>query len=55
MNKFIIMALLGLSACTDSSTTIDTLTKAEFEDIKITGWDALSCSEEDFYHTGFSA
>ena len=48
-------ATTGLSACTDAGGATQTLEKSGFENVQITGYNFLACSEDDFYHTGFKA
>ena len=45
----------ALMACSDEGAAKDSLVKAGFEDIKITGYSPLSCGEDDFSSTGFTA
>ena len=47
--------LLFISACTDQKGAIKNLQDLGFTDIEITGYRAFSCSEDDFYRTGFKA
>ena len=57
MNKIILASILAvfMSGCTDENTAIKTLDDAGFSEVRMTGWNAFSCSEDDFYHTGFIA
>jgi hypothetical protein len=58
MRLAIIIIVLGavfLSGCTTESSTVETLEKAGFTDIETQGWDALGCSDDDFYSTKFTA
>lgn len=51
----ILAALLALAACTDSDGARKALEGAGYSDIKMTGYNAFSCSEDDQYKTGFIA
>jgi len=44
-----------ISGCTNRTDAERALKAEGFKDIKITGYDWFSCSEDDFYHTGFEA
>lgn len=56
MKKFIIMlALLGLVGCTNEKAAIKALDGAGYSNIRITGYKFFGCSEDDLYHTGFTA
>lgn len=54
LKRIIFIAILFIG-CTDSSSSRETLQKAGFTDITITGWSPFSCGEDDTYSTGFSA
>lgn len=54
MRALVMFALLAVS-CTDADAALDTLDKAGFTDVSLTGWKPMSCSEEDFSSTGFAA
>ena len=47
--------VFSLNGCTSKSDTEDALYKSGYEDVVITGWNPFSCSEDDFYKTGFTA
>jgi len=53
------MTLVGciclLSGCTDASKATSVLTAQGYKEIQITGYNFFACSDDDFYHTGFSA
>lgn len=49
---FIMLALMGCSA---PDTSEEALHKAGFTDVEITGWEPLTCSEDDTFSTGFRA
>lgn len=50
------MLVLGsLTACTDVDTTTRTLEAQGFKDVKTEGYSLFGCSEEDFFHTKFTA
>jgi len=50
-----VTAMLGLSGCTSQSDAERALKSTGHTDIQMTGYNFLACSEDDFYHTGFSA
>ena len=43
------------TGCTSQSDAERALKAEGYENIQMTGYNILSCSEDDFYHTGFSA
>lgn len=43
------------SNCTDEDATRDTLRKAGYKNIQITGYKPFQCGEDDRYSTGFTA
>lgn len=49
------VASLALAACSDEGAAKESLVKAGFEDIEITGYSPLSCGKDDFSSTGFKA
>ena len=51
----IIVGLMLFSGCTDDSNSVRTLRSAGYSNIKITGWEPFSCSEDDGFSTGFKA
>jgi len=51
----IILCLLLTSGCVSEKHTVRTLEKASYTDIEITGLKLLSCSDDDFFMTGFKA
>ena len=51
----LLVAGAGLSACTDSTEATRILKSNGYSNIQITGYDFFTCSEDDFYHTGFRA
>lgn len=53
MKKIIFM--LFLVGCTEPDMTRETLHKAGFYDVEITGYSAFACSEDDTFATGFKA
>ncbi len=56
MKKIIaLLAFASLCACTDPEGATKALQDSGYKDIKITGYDIFSCSEDDFYCTGFTA
>lgn len=46
---------VGPSACTQPERASDLLARQGYTDIEITGYRWLSCSDDDLFHTGFSA
>jgi hypothetical protein len=60
MNKIIFALVMAgsifmLSSCTDEPTARKVLLNAGLHDIQMTGYKAFACSEDDIFHTGFSA
>lgn len=55
MKNFIVFISLFLFACTDENSTVQTLKKNGFTQVKTTGYSFLSCSEDDMFSTGFTA
>lgn len=57
MKKLFAVALiaLALAGCTNPKDAHRALDSAGFTDIKTGGYDAFSCSEDDFYATKFEA
>lgn len=45
----------ALVGCTDEPAARETLRKAGFRDVRITGYDAWACGRDDYTHTGFVA
>lgn len=56
-NKTIIGTILAslLAACSNSNDAIKALDSMGFTEIKTTGYSWFSCSDSDFYSTGFIA
>jgi hypothetical protein len=50
-----IIALVGLSACTDSDGAHRTAENHGLTNIRITGYRFFGCSDEDVWRTGFEA
>ena len=50
----VITAML-FTGCTSQSDAERALKAEGYENIQMTGYNILSCSEDDFYRTGFSA
>lgn len=46
---------VGPSACTQPDRATDLLTRQGYTSIEITGYRFFSCSDDDLYHTGFTA
>ena len=58
MKRTIIMAILALgllTGCTNRDDADRALQAQGFTNIQETGYDFMACSEDDFYHTGFTA
>lgn len=55
MTAILIISALVLSGCTDSSTAVRVLEQAGYTNVKTTGFKVFGCSEDDFFHTGFTA
>lgn len=53
--KYLIILMLALGACTSTETSVEVLEKQGFTNIQTTGYDFFACSEEDTFHTGFTA
>ncbi|MCK5538635.1 MAG: hypothetical protein KAI79_17560 [Bacteroidales bacterium] len=56
--KLLAVALLGailMTGCTSQSDAERALQAEGYENIQMTGYSIFSCSEDDFYRTGFSA
>lgn len=51
----IILLSILLCSCSNTKDANKALTAMGFTNIKITGYSFWSCSEDDFYHTGFIA
>lgn len=54
MRKIILIAAFA-AGCTSPNDAYRALNSAGFTDIEIYGYDPWACSEDDFYHTKFSA
>lgn len=56
MYKFLSLICLALLVgCTNEADSQRALENLGFTDIRFTGYDAFACSEDDTYHTGFTA
>jgi hypothetical protein len=53
--KRLLFAALVLASCTDEERTVSVLRKQGFTEIRTTGYEFGACSEDDTYHTGFTA
>lgn len=51
----LILALTLLTGCTSERDARRALEAHGYSNIEITGWKPFSCSEDDFYSTGFRA
>ena len=57
MKKIALAFLIAISlvSCTSPDKAMTILEREGYESIEIRGYDAFGCSEDDFYHTGFTA
>jgi len=56
MKKLLVLALLcAFCACTNPDGARRILTQQGYTDITLTGYDAWSCGQDDWYSTGFVA
>jgi hypothetical protein len=55
MKYLTILAALVLVGCTQPDKAAQLLKAQGYTDIEITGFNFFSCSEDDAYHTGFTA
>lgn len=55
MKYLIFLALAGLAACTDPQNATRILREQGYTDIQMTGYNAFACSDDDTYHSGFTA
>lgn len=56
MKKILVLAsILALTACTRPEHARGVLESNGYTDVVITGWNPLSCSEDDATRTGFEA
>lgn len=51
----ILLALLITTACSDQTTAKRLLEEQGYKNIAITGYVWMGCSEDDTFHTGFTA
>jgi hypothetical protein len=50
-----LIALLLLAGCTQADRSRELLEAQGYKDVQVTGYNFLACSEDDTYHTGFTA
>jgi hypothetical protein len=50
-----IFLIILLSSCSNSNDANKALTAMGFTDIQTTGYKWFACSDDDWYHTGFTA
>lgn len=50
-----ILLILSMAACTNGKKSYKVLENEGYKNIRITGWKAFKCSEDDLYSTGFEA
>lgn len=56
MNKILLLiTVLTLTGCTNADKATSVLQKQGYSEVEITGYSFFSCSEDDFYATGFEA
>lgn len=55
MKKLVLAALFVLSGCTAPDEAARVLTSMGFTQVTVTGYNAFACSEDDVFHTGFTA
>lgn len=55
MKKWFAAAVLLMAACTQPEKSTRLLEAQGYTDVEITGYDVWACSEDDWYHTGFTA
>ena len=51
----LLLASLVMAGCTQPEKATDVLGKAGYSNITITGYEVFGCSEDDNFHTGFTA
>jgi hypothetical protein len=51
----ILLTTLLLFGCTSGEDGLKMLDEAGYTDISLTGYNALACTEDDYYHIGFTA
>lgn len=49
------ISIFLLSACSSPDSATKALSRAGYSKINITGYAFFGCSEDDFFHTGFTA
>jgi len=52
---FMLLVTLLLFGCARGNDALRVLNEAGYTDISLTGYNALACSEDDYYHVGFTA
>jgi hypothetical protein len=55
MKRLSLIACIAMSACTQPNHATHVLHQAGYKNVQITGYNWLACSEDDTYHTGFTA
>ena len=50
-----LIAILGVTACSDPNAAREVLEDQGFKNIKTTGWSMFGCGRDDTYSTGFIA
>lgn len=53
--KILLLSILLLAGCTQPDKARELLDANGYKDIEITGYNWLSCSKDDTFHTGFKA
>lgn len=55
MRSAMLIALVLLAGCTQPDKAADLLKRQGYTDVEITGYRFWSCSDDDLFHTGFTA
>lgn len=50
-----LLLVVFMVGCTQPDRAVDLLESQGYENINITGYDVWGCSQDDTYHTGFTA
>lgn len=50
-----LLAVVLLAGCTNREHAVKILERDGYTDVEMTGYKVFSCSDDDFYHTGFKA
>ncbi len=55
MKKYLLLAVLVLTACSDGNTARKVLINNGYTDVEITGYKPFMCGKDDTFSTGFKA